>query len=484
MKKNLTLLFSTLLTSLLLSSCSGAPTPTSSSSSQGGSQSSTSTSQVVPPTVETLTFQSKNSGDLGDYSIKGSLEYSLNWFASKSTTEFDKNIAKLALVSLDDAFKFDGKKETTSAHMPTLDQLGFSDISFITLNADDYEQDKYDLTTFSIANKTFEYENGQYQLFVVSYQGTKTLEDNLSNFDIGINNKNYMLSENMHPEWTHKHNHKGYDIASNRSIKKVDEYVNAHKASNATPVYLFTGHSRGGAICNLVAKEFTDRNVKTFAYTYAAPTATDDENAKNYTNIFNITNTTDLVPYLPPEEVGLTLFGVRKSLSMDEHLDVWKKDITGLEYVHFDVEVMKNVLLNVFKTRAKAYEIPSDDEMEGNLLDFETQVRAIKVRQEYLDLFEDGTLAKAHTFVGEVKPLDEGGYGFYVKCAPMFIFDVVFMLIEDSTMISNIGKIISFITPYLPSLLPALPEVLDGDAMKKFLTPHLIGHYYPVIDAM
>ena len=198
---------------------------------------------------------------------------------------------------------------------------------------------------------------------------------------------------------------------------------------------------------------------------------------------FNIINKEDTVPYLPPEEVGLTTYGVNKVASVKDNLIVWNSMFPNVTYKHANYEAFKTTITNVFQSREKAYEIPTDK--DGTLVEAETLVKANLLRQSYDTLFENDTPEKVHSFVGPVSKIDEDSYGFYVKSAPILIFDVVNLFVNDpSSTILNIGKIIDFLGLYLPEVLNLMPEVVDPDLVKKFLIPHTIENYYPVLEIL
>ena len=78
---------------------------------------------------------------------------------------------------------------------------------------------------------------------------------------------------------------------------------NYNLGSGGRPIkYLVTGHSRGAAVANLLAKDLTDNfgasNV--YAYTFATPNVTKKYNTYvSYRNIFNLVNAEDFVPFMP-----------------------------------------------------------------------------------------------------------------------------------------------------------------------------------------
>ena len=50
-----------------------------------------------------------------------------------------------------------------------------------------------------------------------------------------------------------------------------------------------------------------------------------EKDKPEYMNIFNIIDSDDLVPELPPEEMGLSLYGTKKVVSMSENIETWNK---------------------------------------------------------------------------------------------------------------------------------------------------------------
>ena len=99
--------------------------------------------------------------------------------------------------------------------------------------------------------------------------------------------------------------HLGFTLAAEEIVADLEE-----RASELDPgverTYLFCGHSRGGAVANLLASYAdtvsalaTADDVR--AYTFATPNCTSSAGAREaaYDNIFNVLNPADLVPQLP-----------------------------------------------------------------------------------------------------------------------------------------------------------------------------------------
>lgn len=113
--------------------------------------------------------------------------------------------------------------------------------------------------------------------------------------------------------------HAGYYQASEEIYAELTRWIDESRADGAEVSVLLTGHSRGGAIANLLAAELDNdpmRDIgersRVYAYTFAAPSTTVSANAhdERYANIFNIINPSDIMPYLPLRAWGYERYGV------------------------------------------------------------------------------------------------------------------------------------------------------------------------------
>ena len=107
--------------------------------------------------------------------------------------------------------------------------------------------------------------------------------------------------------------HKGFSDAAAFSLEQIEDYINRKGIAKQQTILEITGHSRGGAVANLAAKEFTDsaEMYDVYAYTFASPNTTTAENAcdKKYGSIFNICNSEDFICYIPLNKWGYTKYG-------------------------------------------------------------------------------------------------------------------------------------------------------------------------------
>jgi hypothetical protein len=108
--------------------------------------------------------------------------------------------------------------------------------------------------------------------------------------------------------------HRGFYDASTEIIEAVDKYI-TDNGIEGTIKFWVAGFSRGGGAANITAARLSDtfgaENV--YAYTFAAPNTV--INPKEYANIFNIVNPSDIVPAVPLSEWGFTRYGQQINLN-------------------------------------------------------------------------------------------------------------------------------------------------------------------------
>lgn len=117
--------------------------------------------------------------------------------------------------------------------------------------------------------------------------------------------------------------HGGYVRAAREIEREVTRRALRSRAEGAEVSVLLVGHSRGGAVANLVAAELDNARgdsgldgVRVYGYTFASPATTLHVEARDerYGNIFNIVNPSDIMPYLPLSSWGYERYGVDVSL--------------------------------------------------------------------------------------------------------------------------------------------------------------------------
>ena len=196
---------------------------------------------------------------------------------------------------------------------------GLSDVEFHQLK-DEYEDQH--ITDVAIGHRNVSFNGTSKEIISISIRGTNTsTEEWSSNFDVGC----YDIFKNNAPisksdDWVKFENHMGFDITANRVKKIIDEYISKNISSNTTiqKTLWITGHSRGGAIANLLGAYYND-DYETFVYTFASARTTTiaKEEAQSYKSIFNIINEDDIISSLPFENWGFIRYGNDISRSID-----------------------------------------------------------------------------------------------------------------------------------------------------------------------
>ena len=191
--------------------------------------------------------------------------------------------------------------------------------------------DSDDTTGYLLSHKTTKLNGKKSNIVIAAIRGTNgTLEEWRGNFEIGADSEEYYkFCGNNHPDWSNKENHKSYDIAATRAMLGIKSYI-SHICDPKIPLYiLFTGHSRGASISNILGakiaedKFFNDFDVTPFVYTFASPNSTCSDSAEDFDYIFNIVNTDDAISRMPVKEIGFKKYGKNKVIRYSEEL---KKD--------------------------------------------------------------------------------------------------------------------------------------------------------------
>lgn len=119
----------------------------------------------------------------------------------------------------------------------------------------------------------------------------------------------------------------GFSAAASQVMAEIDYYLDKYglrdKFRKGEVKFWITGYSRAGATANITAKRLLEKievecpghRSQVFAYTCEAPKGGTDDAEKlgdktKYYGIHNMVNTTDLVPYVGPTEMGFKRYGI------------------------------------------------------------------------------------------------------------------------------------------------------------------------------
>ena len=209
-------------------------------------------------------------------------------FFLQSSSQLSGDICKIAVALSGAAYD-----ESQIRSMLGNEQMGF------TVNTYDYGDrtlDDNDRVAFAIAGKDLP---GGKKLYFVVIRGTVGLEW-FSNF-------------NMQGEDLNGGEHTGFQTAAEKVMSQVSSVILNDGASASDRYVLFTGHSRGAAVANIIAAHYTSVSHLApadhiFGYTFACPAV--NKTVVAYPNIYNFNNTGDAIPTVPLKDWGFKRFGV------------------------------------------------------------------------------------------------------------------------------------------------------------------------------
>lgn len=246
-------------------------------------------------------------------------------------TNFSKELANMGIMFASEAYDENWIELNEGAHggaddgCVSLGKIFDLNGELITISEDDYSEDKDDTTQFYIGWREINYNDRNKLIVFLSIRGTNASNAEWSsNFDVGADTDEYYTLTGKHNEWKNKLNHKGFDVTANRVIDSFNEYAktNFKNDSDMDKIIFVTGHSRGGAIANIVGTYFDERvDYTSFTYTYAAPFTTTDVDCGRYHTINNIMNSDDLIAHLPLYEWGFRKYGKLFMISVADNYE-------------------------------------------------------------------------------------------------------------------------------------------------------------------
>lgn len=263
-------------------------------------------------------------------SVSYALEY--NYFFGDSTL-YRPSLAKASLVL--SAIAYDNHYLVTKAASQTISTVaqwfhyhGFSDWESYDLN--DYYDDQH-VSQMFVGHKSYTYNGEEKHIVCVVIRGTNgTLKEWQSNFDIGTT-----ADFAAYSEWKNSSNHMGFDITANRLNIYLARYLSTHDLAYENYALWITGHSRGGALANIMAATRVDSGAEVFAYTFASPNTTQKENADTaaeYKCIHNIVNSDDLITEIPLTEWGFCRYGNSAPRSVNSFYYSQWEDMLNISY--------------------------------------------------------------------------------------------------------------------------------------------------------
>ena len=251
--------------------------------------------------------------------VSARVRFDDGWFFGAPTT-YDNDLARTcaalsAACNSQSRARVAGEGDAVSS----LSNLGFEDIDVSSYEGRSRVVDELlnvfqgetDVVAYTIAHRALHDEAGRYagELVFVGVRGTYGSEW-VSNFNVGSGGA---AGVDDAP-------HAGFARASSEVASSVDAYLARHGLDDGDITFLVSGHSRGGAVANLLAAGLIDRacaggvawsadDVR--AYTFASPNVTGDaaRTDARYDAVFNVANPADAVTRVPLASRGMGLYG-------------------------------------------------------------------------------------------------------------------------------------------------------------------------------
>ena len=234
------------------------------------------------PDVSIVTDVSIATGDHDTKNAVVSVEWKDSWFDNSSGI-YMHDLATAAMALSGASYVEVGNRPDSDAIYKALGRFDFDYIE--PFNYEVYRTEAHNnLVSYTFAAKPVEDNGNSYTLVAVVIKGTSSDEEWYSNFNIGQGSK-----------------HAGFQTCAEDVMSNLEQYIEDLGLDSSNAKFLVTGHSRGAAVANLVAKEITDSSFaqtkNVYGYTFATPAVTTDSNASKYTPTFQVDS-------LPPELSG------------------------------------------------------------------------------------------------------------------------------------------------------------------------------------
>lgn len=419
-------------------------------------------------------FQLKADGKNSDY-----LKFapSLEDFKPNLHPTFNKNLALTALlssyISEGKDLTFHGKNQDFEIYSfrDYYSLLGFKTYNYKSVSSNEVSLDKHDLCGAYLGYTSFTSTDGKtYETVICTINGYTEGGGWQSNFDVGADTSSYYELTGSHPDWQNKKHHKGFDIATNRIYGVIKNYINEKATVNENFNILITGHSRGAAISNLLAKKFKDENINSVAYCFNTPnvtTETDETVLKSYDNIFSIVNGDDIVSIVPSNSwSGFTAYGNELTYKISSNPERWEtvfnQYYSSLSSKQF--ESVKSFLKGLVDTRDNIYEF---EEGKATVEYYDTADKALARKQEILELLGNEKQIQESVKI-EITATDKGFKVTIENRPALVIFVASKLLSEDIDLDYN--KLLPLVDKYISNYKPLITSIMLSP--KKISLPH------------
>lgn len=247
-------------------------------------------------------------------------------FLTGDAAQYHQGLARSSLGMALSAFRVHGAREEHRGDniKAYLKELGFSNLVLKQYD----EQPTINTIATAMASKTITERGEPLTAVALAISGGGYKDEWQSNLTLG---------KDIH--------HKGFDLAAREVVKRLDQYLEDHHIKAPYKIWI-SGYSRAAAVSNRTASILLDSGrvlpQNLYAYTFATPNVTQQEDAPQYPSIYNIVGAFDPVMMIPFDDWGYTRFGQTYYLpapetNSDYHLRVrpvkaMYLKMTGTEY--------------------------------------------------------------------------------------------------------------------------------------------------------
>lgn len=383
---------------------------------------------VYPVYVQGAVF----SGDSAD-KIPLNLSFDSAWLTKGDNTEYNGDLAAFsALLCADSYFRekdmdkgtpnrvlLKNADESEYDFTALLRGIGFTD----TQHTESYKEKEYPTdTNDSVTMNMGHMSDGKNDIFVVVIRGCFSAQEWLSAFDPGSDSAAYTELTGEHSEWANKNHLKGFDTAAGRAASFIDGFIEGNDDPALPNSILITGHSRGGAIANILGAGYeSNQNLKTFTYTFNTPEVTCSDDGINRETVFNIFDSSDFfTDNMPFADEHFYRYGRDLSLSIADSAEI-REALAGIkgrdDYACASKELSdsyKKLFGSRFSDRASLYEFKKVTEL------FDSREEAQSRLDECLALIdsENGLGLESFFVPGEIKENSLGRYELSCEYCP------------------------------------------------------------------
>lgn len=375
-----------------------------------------STEETYPAHIEGSIF-----GGAAGANIGLDIKFDPKWMTKGDNTKYNKDLAAFAAIICADTYFRTKDLDKGTQNRVLLDandaadydwtllmkSIGFTDVKYVeSFKAKEYAADGNDSATLTMGYR----DDDKNDIFVIALRGSFSIQEWFSVFDPGCDSAEYTAWTGEHAEWTNKNYMKGMDVAANRSMEFIDEFIAANDDPSKQNCILITGHSRGAELANIIgAKMEKESDAKAFTYTFNTMGVTTDKGATEYKTIFNISDIHDFYSNpLPFAKEDFYRYGKDMTLDIAENNEV-KEALAALkgrdDYTSMSLEALdeyKALFGQRFEDRASLYTSQSES------FAFDTKEQAQESFEELENLIgsENGLGLEAWCKLGEVTDKD------------------------------------------------------------------------------